>query len=120
MSVKTSRKHRHLIQFNQRRLLAQNAGGSSAREGGMEEQGIHSLLLRRPGGPGSAGSASEEMLIAWGEGSSPRLWEQLPIPAQRTRPGVGRAELGLCTGLCWGQPETCREGGMSKYPFMPE
>lgn len=28
--------------------------------------------------------------------------------------------LGLCTGLCWGQPETCREGGMSKYPFLPE
>lgn len=68
----------------------------------MEEQGIHSLLLRRPGGPGSGGSASEEMLIAWGEGGSPRLWEQLPIPAQRTHPGVGRAELGLRSGSVHG------------------
>lgn len=107
LSVKTSRKHRRLIQFNQRRLLARNAGGSSPRERGMGEQGIHWLLAAL----GQRGMHQKKSWLPGEREILPSLGAAPHSPA-RHKPGSARLRF-----VCWGQPETCWEEGKSKYPF---
>lgn len=58
-------------------------------------------------------NASEGKLTAWGEGGSPRPWEQLPIP----HPGTGLSwDWGLCAGLSQ-RPAGKRE--KTGIPLMP-
>lgn len=96
MSVKTSRKHAHLIQLNQRQSLTLNSEGSSASEG-YEIVG-NSLTPALPSRWLWIGDQyctlvkrSVQMPVALGKGNSPRLWSRSPFLAQCSHPGTDQA-----------------------------